>query len=145
MMSASNMKGYRGFTLIELLIVIVVMALSTGIVAPNLYRQYQKMTQLSELSTLEAQLRMLGQKAFYQRRSITVSFEGKQMSWGPNTDNQENGLEDEPQESMHSKGFEYLFAAPQRVIFNADGNPDVRQLVVVVNEIEREIDVPTIY
>ncbi|WP_180904290.1 type II secretion system protein, partial [Vibrio parahaemolyticus] len=49
------MKGYRAFTLIELLIVIVIMALSTGIVAPNLYRQYQKMTQLSELSTLEAQ------------------------------------------------------------------------------------------
>ncbi|TON65756.1 hypothetical protein, partial [Vibrio parahaemolyticus] len=69
------------------------------------------MTQLSELSTLEAQLRMLGQKAFYQRRFITVSFEGKQMSWAPNTDNQENGLEGEPQESMHSKGFEYLFVA----------------------------------
>ncbi|TOE46019.1 hypothetical protein CGJ44_21685, partial [Vibrio parahaemolyticus] len=31
MMSVSNMKGYRGFTLIELLIVIVIMALSTGI------------------------------------------------------------------------------------------------------------------
>ncbi|MBE3703171.1 type II secretion system protein [Vibrio parahaemolyticus] len=41
-MSASNMRSYRGFTLIELLIVIVIMALSTGIVAPNLYRQYQK-------------------------------------------------------------------------------------------------------
>ncbi|WP_394145910.1 pilus assembly FimT family protein [Vibrio atypicus] len=143
MMSAFKIRAVAGFTLIELLIVIVIMALSTGIVAPNLYRQYQKMTHFSELSTLEAQLRMLGQRAFYQRRAITVVLDGKQMSWVLATN--KIPLKNEPLKDMHSIDFEFIFADPQTINFNADGNPDLRQVSVVVSEIEREIDVPTIY
>ncbi len=69
-----NMHRLSGFTLLELLVVLVIIGLLVGVVAPNLFKNVNS----SEITTAKAQVDALG-KALDQYRLDNRSYPGTQQ------------------------------------------------------------------
>ncbi len=65
-------KHHLGFTLIELLMVITLLGLLSGLVAPRLFRTYEKIQVQSEEKELREFLQFLSYRAFLRNRNLRV-------------------------------------------------------------------------
>ena len=120
----------RGFTLIEILIVVLLVSIVAGLVAPLGVEQVEKARAQSEWLTLDREIGRLAMDAFLRSDFITIDAAGKQLAWAS---------------SGGARGvieFEQLFFSPQqRVTFNPNGIADRSVLEVLQRDRRRSLSI----
>lgn len=155
----THKKRVQGFTLIELLIVMTLVGLAVSIVGPSLYKQYDKARTLQQRQKVEFSLKYLAQVAFYNQKTIVVSFNGSEVSAKfREQDHQELARESSGEEHFDSsdsevplsdsqqaevgiftESFPGLFFKPQAVDIDVNGIAEVSTISVFQNELEQPI------
>lgn len=152
---------HGGFTLIELLIVMLLVGLSASLIGPSLYKQYDKSRSMQQRQKVEFSLKYLAQVAFYNRKSIVVSFDGSEVSaqykklsnqrfveevTNENDDSIQGGDEDLQMEErspldppLFTESFPDLFFKPLSIEIDSNGIAEVSSIFVYQNEVEQLI------
>ena len=113
------MRPFQGFTLIELMIVILVMGLLAGLVAPLTFKQLDKARAKTEFLKLRNTIKSHTTKAFAQGVSYRIDTLGKTL----------------PATSVlgsKSYTFKYLEMPEQFFIINSNGFPSIDKLTIDV-------------
>lgn len=73
------MKSNRGFTLIELLVVMVLLGLTTSLLAPDMYKTFTKVKINGEISNVQSSVKLLVEESFFKSNHIKLLFKGRDI------------------------------------------------------------------
>lgn len=72
-------RSSKGFTLIELLIVLVLIGLSSAIVLPSMWQQFDQVRYRSEIAKVKSMVNYCRHYSFYQGQPLIVKFSDNQL------------------------------------------------------------------
>lgn len=123
------MRKFQGFTLIELLVVLAIVGALSTLVAPSLFRQYEKMQVQSDVRQVKTLLTQISHKAFLSGSSISINFSSQTMRYQ---------YQKKDSRSV-SKTFEYLEFERQAMVVNSNGFFDKPYLTVLIGDKSQQV------
>lgn len=122
----------RGFTLIEILIVIFIIGLASGVIAPSLFNQYEKMKFNQDIMQLKSLLRHTSQKAYYHGEVISIRLD-------------ENVLTEIFRDKENKIEFSYLKFKQSNINFNINGNSDIKKITAYISQQPLDIYIEQVF
>ncbi|QBG35304.1 prepilin-type N-terminal cleavage/methylation domain-containing protein [Litorilituus sediminis] len=123
-------RSSKGFTLVELLIVLVLIGLSSAIVLPSMWQQFDQVRYRSEIAKVKSMVNYCRHFSFYQSQALIVSFHENQLNVTRKADG----------EILRTIQFDTFTFAPRIVHFEKRGNITKLTLALIKNKQEMQVE-----
>ena len=88
--------------MIELLVVLVILGLSTSLLAPDMYGLYKRMQAKNELNNIKALVQLNKERSFFSHSNYEIRFSENEISAGPLADTT-------PEDTLKEQSFRTTF------------------------------------
>ncbi len=120
----------KGFTLVELLIVLVLIGLSSSIVLPSMWQQFDQVKYRSEIAKVKSMVKYCRHFSFYQNQALIVNFNENKL----NVTRKKDG------EILRTMQFDTFTFAPQTLHFEKQGSISQLRLALIKNKQEMKVE-----